>query len=188
MSFSLSPKLNNDYFRRHPSTRLNQITAIQKTEHKQNLLIGMGIELGTTTAKSRSYLLYLCVSCISNKGKPWSPSEDARHQSIQKSQYEEKEHSIVRHHQNIKSQPAPWIQYTLNYQGQDQENIQHYGLHCIKSHVTTETRVSHHGRIEGEEGYEGSIGNGLISLEKGKQGFEKNLRFRVLHEEVAAVL
>lgn len=93
------------------------------------------------------------------------------------------------HDHELEAEPGPArAEDALEEYGDDEEDVEDEGLHSVESDVVGETRVSHHAEVEGEEGDEAGVGNGVVEGEDWEDGLEEDGEGGVLGEEESAVL
>lgn len=76
----------------------------------------------------------------------------------------------------------------LEEEGDHEEDVEGDGLHGVEADVAAETRVPDDTEVEGEEGDETRVRDGLVEGEEGEDGVEEEAEGWILEEEEAPIL
>nr|VDD21365.1 unnamed protein product [Brassica oleracea] len=130
----------------------------------------------------------LPISSISNNGQPRGQTKQASRESIDQTDKQEEEHCAVQTHHHIQTKPISGIKAPLKQIRENQQHVEHNGLHRVEPNVPAEVRVSHDDEVESDEDEEAIEREALEGLDGGKQRLDENLERLVLRDDEFAVL
>lgn len=126
---------------------------------------------------------------VGDEGQVRGPTQNGGSEAVEEAEGAEHEHHVVApdHDPEPESGPAR-VEDPLEEEGEDEEDVEGDGLHGVEADVVAEGRVADDAEVEGEEGDEGGVGDGLVEGEEGEERVEEEGEGGVLEEEEAAVL
>lgn len=131
---------------------------------------------------------YLGIGSISNKRQPRHSPDQARATSKEETDHEIEEHGVVEHNQRFETNPSCGVERAFHEAGQDEQHVQHDGLHRVEPDVSVHVGVPDAEEVEAEEEEDAGKGRAGVDPEQGVEGLQGVLRLRELLEEELPVL
>lgn len=128
------------------------------------------------------------ISGIGDNGQPGHLPQQARRGPIHQTHQEEQENGAIQAHHQVQPQPVLGVERPLQQVGEDEQHVQHDGLHGVEPNVPAEAGVADHGEVKGEEDEEAVEREGMEELDGGKEGAKEELDGGELVDDVLAVV
>lgn len=128
------------------------------------------------------------IRSLCNKGQSGELTQQARRGPIDQADQEEQEHSAVKAHHQIQTQPISRVETPLQKIRENQEHIKHNRLHGVEPHIPTEIGVPDNNEVKREEHQNPIKREALEHPYSRNQRLNQSLDRSELRDDVFAVL